>query len=180
MLREISVPQTKPATEWVNGRALQKVSPQERHALAQSRLCSKLLAWADATGAARVGTEWEFRVTPPGRVTRPLVPDVAFVSYDRLPYEDEKGAQIPYMAPDVAVEILSASDRQLDVEEKIRVYLSSEARLVLVVDPGELAFTAHDGSSVKVFGPEETFTHFALPGFAVLVSSIFEKPRPQK
>lgn len=33
-LREITVPITKPATEWVNGRALQKVSPQEKHARA--------------------------------------------------------------------------------------------------------------------------------------------------
>lgn len=179
MLREISVPETKPATEWVNGRALQKVSPQRRNARAQSGLCAALTSWARESGVGEVGTEWEFRVTPPGEVTRPLVPDIAFVSYDRFPYEDDERFEIPYMAPDVAVEILSPSDRLKDVEEKIRVYLSSGARLVLIVDPEKRTFTVQDGGSPRVLDPDDTFTHYTLPGFAVRVGSIFEKPRPK-
>ena len=37
-LREITLPETKPAMEWVNGRAVQKVSPTRKHALLQVSL----------------------------------------------------------------------------------------------------------------------------------------------
>ena len=86
-MAEISVPDTKPATEWVNGRALQKMSPQRKHARAQSIFASALHAWAASEGPGRVGTEWDFRLAPPGEVRRPLVPDVAYLSYTRVPYE---------------------------------------------------------------------------------------------
>jgi Uma2 family endonuclease len=177
--REITVPETKPATEWVNGRALQKVSPQERHARAQSMMASALRAWAHATGSGRVGTEWEFRVTPPHEMTRPLVPDVAFLSYDRLGYDRDDDAQIPYMAPDLAVEVISPGDHRRDIEEKIRVYLASGAGLVLLVDPLEQTLTARDAHGERRYSRFETFAHEALPGFSVKVSSIFEKPQPK-
>jgi len=177
---EITVPQTKPATEWVNGRALQKVSPQERHARAQGAMVSALTAWAHEAGSGRVGTEWEFRVTPPLEVTRPLIPDVAFLSFERLAYENEEAAQIPYMAPDVAVEILSSDDRRRDVNEKIRVYLAAGAKLVLLVDPAARNFTTYDAEGSRFFDAEDIFTHSALPGFSVKVSAIFEIPKPKR
>lgn len=175
-ISEITVPQTKPATEWVNGRALQKVSPQERHARTQSRMVTALFAWAEQTGAGRVGTEWEFRVTPPHEPTRPLVPDVAFVSYARLPYDDDEAAQIPYMAPDVAIEILSPGE-QPDINEKIRVYQAAGASLVLVLDPLEQAFAAHDGAGIHHFSSDDVFEHRSLPGFAIEVGSVFRKQK---
>jgi len=58
------------------------------------------------------------------------VPDVAFLSYERLGYDEDEAAQIPYMAPDAAIEILSPDDGRADIEEKIRVYLASGTALV--------------------------------------------------
>jgi Uma2 family endonuclease len=178
--REITVPETKPATEWVNGRALQKVSPQERHARAQGRMVIALTAWADAAGSGRVGTEWEFRVTPPHEMTRPLVPDIAFLSYDRLGFDHDDMAQIPYMAPDVAVEIISPGDHRRDIDEKTRVYLASGASLVLLVDPFEQTLTARDANGERRYSRFETFAHEALPGFSLKVASLFEKPQPKR
>jgi Uma2 family endonuclease len=178
--REIRVPETKPATEWVNGRALQKVSPQERHARAQARMVSAFAAWADATGSGRVGTEWEFRVTPPHEMTRPLVPDVAFLSYDRLAYDHDDMAQIPYMAPDVAVEIISPGDQRRDIEEKVRVYLASGATVVLLVDPLEQTLTARGPDGEQRYSRDDIFAHEALPGFSIRVASLFEKPQPKR
>jgi Uma2 family endonuclease len=179
-IHEITVPETKPATEWVNGRALQKVTPQEHHARAQTRMAAAFVTWADETGSGRVGTEWEFRVTPPHEPTRPLVPDVAFLSYDRLAYERDDAAQIPYMAPDVAIEIRSPDDRLSDIQEKIRVYLASGAGMVLVVDPIEQTFTAHDADGSRSFSRDDTFAHESLPGLEIQVASVFVKPRPKR
>ncbi len=177
---EITVPETKPATEWVNGRALQKVSPRERHARAQLAIAAALRAWAATTGSGRVGTEWEFRVTPPHEMTRPLVPDVAFLSYDRLGYDDDDMAQIPYMAPDVAVEIISPGDHRRDIEEKVRVYLASGASLVLLVDPLEKTLTANDSNGERRYSRDDIFAHEALPSFSIRVDSLFEKPQPKR
>jgi hypothetical protein len=68
-LREIVLPETEPDTEWVRGRALQKMSPTTNHAVLQSALSAKLVAWAATRGV--VGSEWRFRVGPPGEPLRP-------------------------------------------------------------------------------------------------------------
>jgi len=59
-----------------------------------------------------VGTEWRFQVQPAGEISRTLVPDIAFLSYDRMPVEELETTDIPRMAPDVVVEIRSPDDRE--------------------------------------------------------------------
>src|ERR1700674_2107802 len=140
---EIEVPETKPATEWVNGRALQKMNPRERHSRAQSAFLVALLTWSREHGAGRVGAEWDFRLAPPGEPRRPLVPDVAYLSYERVGYDDDEGASIPRVAPNVVVEILSPGDARRDVNEKIRVYLASGTDVVFIVDPARMTVIAH-------------------------------------
>src|SRR5579863_2340109 len=117
-MRDIILPEVKPALEWIGGRAVQKVSPRRKHALAQTRFAMALETWARAGGRGTVGTEWEFRLKPPGEMRRPLVPDVAFISFERLPFDDEAASDMPHVAPDVVVEILSPSDRITDIDEK--------------------------------------------------------------
>ncbi|HLJ84583.1 MAG TPA: Uma2 family endonuclease [Candidatus Eremiobacteraceae bacterium] len=178
-MREIVLPETKPALEWVNGRALQKVSPQRKHALAQSVFVSALLAWAMEHGTGRVGTEWEFRVQPPGEDRRPLVPDVAYLSYDTLSYEADDEADIPRVAPDAAVEIMSPGDLGRDIEEKIRVYLAAGASVVFLVDTNARAVTACDRIGRVTFDDRMMLSHSALPNFSMSVRSLFEQPKPR-
>jgi len=79
---EIVLPITEPETEWVRGRALQKMSPQRDHARVQMKLAGALDGWA--RGRGEVGTEWRFRIALAGEPRRPLVPDIAFVASERL------------------------------------------------------------------------------------------------
>ena len=179
MLREITLPEAKPALEWVNGRVLQKVSPQRRHALAQMEFATALGAWARENGCGMVGTEWEFRVQPPGEVRRPLVPDVAYLSYARLPYEDEEAADIPRVAPDAVVEVLSTGDLRKDVEEKVRVYLACGTSVIFLVDTKKELVTARDCHGETAYARAATVVHPTLQGFALPVVSLFERPRPR-
>ena len=176
---EIVLPETKPATEWVNGRALQKVSPQRRHALAQGVFIARLYEWAMREGTGRVGTEWEFRVAPPGEARRPLVPDVAYLSYATVPYETPAEADIPRVAPDVVAEIRSPGDRAADVEEKVRVYLAAGTKVVFLVDTEAHKVTARTAGSSRVFHKSEELTDRSLPGFSMPVQALFEEPRPR-
>ena len=173
------MPETKPATEWVNGRALQKVSPQRKHALAQSVVVSRLLDWANRQGSGRVGTEWEFRIEPPGEVRRPLVPDVAYLSYERIPYEKAADADIPRVAPDVVVEILSPGDARKDIEEKVRVYLSAGTTVVFLVDTDLQTVTARRENGKQTFAGRDEIRDPALPSFTFEARMLFEEPRPR-
>ena len=61
-------------------------------------------------------------------------PDVSFVGKARLP-PDEIPEGFISGAPDLAVEILSASNRWQDIEEKLADYLGAGTRMVWVLDP---------------------------------------------
>jgi Uma2 family endonuclease len=168
---EIVLPETKPETEWVRGRPLQKVSPQRNHSLLQGALSTQLSRWA--TGRGEAGPEWRFRVAPPGEVRRPLVPDVAYVSNERLrPLSDEE-LQLPPLAPDVAVEILSPDDRRIDVDSKIDVHLRAGSSLVMVVDPQRRIVELHDRDKTAQLDESDVIAHPALPEFSYPVSELF-------
>ncbi len=169
--QEIVLPHTEPETEWVRGRALQKVSPQRDHSRLQVALAIQLDRWA--AGRGEVGTEWRFRVAPPGEMRRPLVPDVAYVSRKRLrPLSDDE-LQVPPFAPDVAVEILSPDDRRIDVDDKINTYLRSGSSLVIVVDPQKRVVELHDPVATACLDEGAVIEHAALPGFRYPVRDLF-------
>src|SRR5580700_8400194 len=115
---DIPVPDTKPATEWINGRLLQKMSPRPRHGLIQSRIIIAVAAWSDAARRGRVGPEIDFRFQPAGERWRVLVPDVAFISYDRRP-EDADENVVPRVPPEATFEVLSPGERFDDIADKI-------------------------------------------------------------
>jgi Uma2 family endonuclease len=170
-IHEIVLPETKPETEWVRGRPLQKVSPKRDHSRLQGALTIALTRWA--TGRGEVGPEWRFRVAPPGEVRRPLVPDVAFVSNERLrPLTDEE-LELPPIAPDVAVEILSPDDRRIDIDSKIEVYLRAGSSLVVVVDPKRRVVELHDRDETVQLDESGIIEHWALPEFVYPVRDLF-------
>ncbi|HXN09356.1 MAG TPA: Uma2 family endonuclease [Candidatus Acidoferrales bacterium] len=178
-MAEIKLPEAKPAYEWVNGRALQKVSPKRKHAMAQTVFVAALDRWARTTGAGVAGTEWRFRIAPPGEVRRPLVPDVAFLSYKRLPYKAMEVTDEPRVAPDAVIEVQSPGDRPADIAEKVRVYLASGTHVVFLVDPGTRIVTVCDARGEQRLNDKEVITHAALSGFRLAVKTLFELPRPK-
>ena len=176
-MREIVLPSAKPALEWINGRVVQKVSPQRRHALAQGRFFGALDSWAQARGSGTVGTEWECRIAPPGKIRRPLVPDVAYMSYERIPFERSGEADIPRVAFDAVVEVLSPDDRTPDVEEKVRVFLASGTAVVFLVDTIAQTVTIRDGSQSVTLDRSQDVQHQSLSGFIMPARHLFDPPR---
>ncbi|HTW86021.1 MAG TPA: Uma2 family endonuclease [Candidatus Sulfotelmatobacter sp.] len=178
MLHEIVLPETKPETEWVRGRALQKVSPTYDHARLQGLLFSALADWADAGRCGRVGTEWRFRIAPPGEIVRPLVPDVAYLSYEALAEDaPDDAVQVPIGAPTLAVEVLSPDDRPADVSHKIATYLAAGTSAVVVVNPKSRTVTTHDAAGSRTYWSGEVVTLDALPGFTLDIEAFFARLR---
>jgi Uma2 family endonuclease len=176
-IHEIVLPATEPETEWVRGRALQKVSPTYDHAALQLELGFALRGWA-RTGHGRVGSEWRFRVAPSGQVVRPLVPDIAYLSYAALPADaPDDAVAVPVGSPTVAVEILSPDDRRADVDHKIATYLAAGTQAVIVVDPHAGTMTVHDADGRRCLRDGDTLAHRALPGLAVDVGDLFRRAK---
>jgi Uma2 family endonuclease len=176
-LHEIVLPQTTPETEWVRGRALQKVSPTYLHGTLQLELGSMLRAWA-VNGHGRVSSEWRFRIAPPAKVVRPLVPDLAYLSYGALPEDaPEDVIAAPLGSPTVAIEILSPDDRRADVEDKVATYLAAGTAAMIIVDPRGETIAVHDAVDVRLLRKGDTLRHTAMPGFAVDVADVFRRAK---
>jgi len=175
-IHEIVLPETKPETEWILGRPVQKVSPFRTHSRLQTRLALELSPWAEGRG--EVGCEWRFRVAPPGEIRRPLVPDVAYVSYERLAGLVGRDLEVPPFAPDVAFEVLSPGDVPRHVAHKIAVYLATGAALVVVVQPRDRTVHLHDARGEHVLRGDDVLAHPALPGFALGLPALFAAADP--
>lgn len=168
---ELGIPEVKPAIESIRGRWIQKVSPQSRHSIVQSRLGALLGAWAGRRG--HVGTEWRCYFLPEGERWSSLVPDVAYFSFERLPRDLGEAREKPTVAPDIAVEIVSPDDRRSILDEKIDLYFRGGAQLVIVVDPERRRAELHEGGSRNLFGPGEHARSRTFPDLTIDVSELF-------
>ncbi len=61
-------------------------------------------------------------------------PDVAFVSNERLSRVADR-RKLSDVPPDLAVEVLSPSDANVDMERKVQQYLAAGGRAVWILDP---------------------------------------------
>ncbi len=170
-IHEIVLPDTKPETEWILGRAVRKVSPFRTHGMLQGAMYAALAHWG--AGRGDVATEWRFRPAPAGEIRRPLVPDVAYVSDARLAGLDGRDLEAPPFSPDVAVEIRSPDDRARNLEHKVAVYLATGSSLVIVVDPRDRSVRLHDARGVRVLHGDDVIVHPALPGFSIPLPTLF-------
>lgn len=180
LAREIVLPETEPALEWVLCRAIQKVSPKRKHALVQGSVCTLLSAWAEGRG--EVGTGWRFRLAPPGEDVRPFVPDIAYLSYERMGEAGDEELDAPLIPPNAVVEIRAPEEQQAHLDHKIAVYLAAGVDVVLIVDPHLRTIIAHSRGKRREYMVGGTFTHPMLPGFTPAVSALFavlERPRPR-
>jgi Uma2 family endonuclease len=164
------IPETKPALELIDDRLCQKVSPRYSHARLQGIMFGLLAAWA--RGRGRVGTEWRFTFEVNGRFAS-LVPDVAFLSYERAARANRTEAEEPAMPPDLAVEIRSPSDWQVQVERKTALYLDGGARCVFELDPLSRTVTVHTRDGATTYGQTEVVVRDELPGFRLDLLEVF-------
>jgi Uma2 family endonuclease len=103
-------------------------------------------------------------------------PDVAFITQERVPPSTIAGFfEGP---PDLAVEVLSPSDRASDVLAKVHEWLAAGCLAVWVVDPQQKTVAVYDHhGAVALRRPEERLDGGeVLPGFSVDVADLFARP----
>jgi Uma2 family endonuclease len=133
----LRLPQDGQKYELVDGEI--RVSPAgARHGAVAVRLTIRLGAFVLERKLGHVfesstGFRWPGRKAGPDNLRSP---DLSFVAAGR--FADERAPEgFVEFAPDLAVEVLSPSDRRRDVLEKVGEYLDAGTRLVWVLDPAE-------------------------------------------
>ena len=104
---------------------------------------------------------------------RVVKPDAAFVSTERLSEDELKGFSV---APDLAIEIVSPSDKHYDVIEKALAYLKAGTRLVWVIEPIAKTVTVYRSETdITLLNYEDTLTgEDVVEGFSCAVAELFE------
>jgi Uma2 family endonuclease len=102
-----------------------------------------------------------------------LAPDASFVRAERLHDVGEDG-YLP-LAPDLAVEVISPSERAGHISAKIIEYLDAGVRLIWLVDPRRQTVTVYtpDRTAHILRGPDVLDGADVLPGFNLPLTELF-------
>ena len=158
-----------PEIEYLDGRAYPKVSPKLRHSLVQGAMVRIL----HRTGGGRGCVAPELDVYPGGGTATKFVPDIAYITTERLKALSPAQRDDPPFSPDIAVEVWSPSNDRSYLETKIARYLATGSLLVLDVNPNARTVSAHDASSVRTYESGEMFEHPAIPWLRFEVAETF-------
>ena len=120
--------------ELARGCVVREPAPGMRHGNVASRVVGLLRRAGEENGRGLVFVETAFALATNPATVR--VPDVAFVAAERIP-----AGGLPEGfgegAPDLAVEVVSPSNRASEMQQKALDYLRAGAGLVWIVDPVE-------------------------------------------
>ncbi len=129
----LELPETKPASEFINGEVSQKPLPQGEHSTLQGELCEAINQVAKAPKIAYAFPE--LRCTFGGAS---IVPDVAVFRWERLPRTDAgRVANRFNLHPDWAIEILSPDQSQTKVLGNLLHCSEQGTELGWLIDPAE-------------------------------------------
>ncbi|WP_050986049.1 Uma2 family endonuclease [Schlesneria paludicola] len=107
------------------------------------------------------------------------MPDVAFVSFDRLHQGDARKKSVATWVPDLIIEILSKSNSKKEIDRKLTEYFGAGVLLVWIVGPRK--------KTIKVYSDVHTATLLnsmirltvdggqILPGFAMSIRHLLAK-----
>jgi len=120
---------------------------------------------------------YKLEETLEGGIRGARVPDLSFVSYERLP-ADAPMDEIPLLAPDIAVEVISESESYSDALLKMNYYLDHGVRIVIHILPRLKqvhTFTAPNRTPTVLTVDDTLTCGDVLPGFAIPVAALFDR-----
>jgi Uma2 family endonuclease len=108
--------------------------------------------------------------------------DVAFVSNARLPEMMPDIKSFLRGAPDLAIEVLSPSNRLRQIEQKMRIFFSHGTTLGWMVLPEKKHVRVYSGNDEHLILDESATLEGSevLPGFKLPIRDLFNYPRVQR
>ena len=156
----LALPETKPASEYIDGQIYQKPMPQFQHSTFQIEI---------ATAINLIGKPQKLAFAFPelrcnfGNVS--IVPDIAVMRWANIPFLPNKRVanQVP-VAPDWIIEILSPDQSPLRVMNKISSAITNGSELGWLISPAQDFIMVYEGDRF----PEKMSGKDVLPVLDVL------------
>ncbi|MFB2773183.1 Uma2 family endonuclease [Pelatocladus sp. BLCC-F211] len=139
----LKLPETNPASEYIDGEIIQKPMPKTRHSRLQGKLIDVI---NEVVEERRIAYAFpELRCTCGGRS---IVPDIVVLRWEHIEF-DENGEPVDdvFVPPDWTIEILSPDQSSNRVTGNILHSLKHGCQLGWLIDP--------DDRSVLVFQPKQ-------------------------
>ena len=156
--------------ELVDGTLVEKAIgfDESRLAIELSYLVKSYLAQNDL--GICVGADGMMRIAP-GLVR---IPDLSFITWDRLPGRESPREAIPDLAPDLAVEVLNEGNTKPEMARKVREYFDAGVALVWLIDPRKRTARVFSavGKSALVRADQTLDGGAVLPGFVLRLSDL--------
>lgn len=160
--------------ELLRGTLVSEPIPDRRHGQTVARVSNLLSNFVDPKrlGVVYTGGTGFVLARQPDTVRGP---DVAFVFNER---ERETESASPYIpgAPDIAVQVVSPSDRTREVLGKVSDYFAAGSHFLWIVNPvrEEVSVFRSPFAPVILAGTDLLDGEDVLPGFSVTIAEIFE------
>uniref|UniRef100_A0A832M2N3 Uma2 family endonuclease n=1 Tax=Oscillatoriales cyanobacterium SpSt-402 TaxID=2282168 RepID=A0A832M2N3_9CYAN len=160
----LQLPETKPASEYIDGQIIQKPIPQGKHSKLQGKLVTVINQVVKEPKIALAFPE--LRCTFGGRS---IVPDVSVFAWNRIPV-DENGdiANVFPICPDWVIEILSPDQRPTKVTSNILHCLKHGCQMGWLIDPDDQSILVYPVGKQPEFLEAEP-DELPVPDFAARV-----------
>ena len=159
--------------ELVNGELKDRGMPNPEHALIGGRISLRLGSHIEGTDRGVILLDCSFTLQDdPARIR---IPDISFIATAHIPEGGFRSSSIRG-APDLAVEVVSPSDKASELAVKIADYLAAGTQQVWVVEPNTRTVAVYrPGGAARVYGADDTLDGGdLLPGLALPVGDLFE------
>ncbi|MCU0540618.1 MAG: Uma2 family endonuclease [Oscillatoriaceae cyanobacterium Prado104] len=166
----LKLPETEPASEFVDGEIIQKPMPQGEHSIIQVELCKTIDRVAQTPKIAKAFSE--LRCTFGGES---IVPDVAVFRWERIPFlPSGRIANIFEINPDWSIEILSPNQNQTKVLRKLLHCSRHGTELGWLLDPEEESILAvFPGQKVELYRDADRLSVINGIELELTVSNVF-------
>ena len=167
----LAMPETTPASDFIDGQIIQKAMPPGKHSRLQDKFVNVI---NDTVESNRIACAFPELQCICGKDT--VVPDISVFIWDRLPIEDNgEFANVFSIAPNWMIEILSPGQRYPKVIRKIQCCLQNGTSMGWLIDPNDRAVLIHrPHKEVQVILAEEPATVLPMPDFMSELSYTIE------
>jgi Uma2 family endonuclease len=156
----LALPETKPASEYIDGQIYQKPMPQFQHSTFQVEIASAINVIGKPQKIAFAFPELRCNF---GDIS--IVPDIAVMRWANIPFlENKRVANAAPVAPDWIIEILSPDQSPLKVMNKISAAITNGSELGWLISPAQDLIMVYDGDRF----PEKMSGKDILPVLNVL------------
>ncbi len=155
--------------ELLDGELIPVSSPTPEHQIILQRILLALLLHLQANPSQGLAlTDVEFALDDNSRVR----PDVLVLLHARALSLDIQKVPVPG-APDLAVEVISPSERSADTQLKLQRYLQNGTQEVWQVYPKSRSIVVHRNAASQIFLPGQQLATPLLPSFSLDLQAMF-------